>query len=198
INIKEASSAAHQLNKEKVLCEVYGAGGWDATFEDFKRIADWLAVHGITFFNQHLTFSTIVGARKRDHPQSFDWREPWWKEYKNLADYMARICYVMNSSKPLTRILVLHPTTSWFTKPASSQQGNMLWEWDKVPPNSPLKRYTQFLEFLQQQQIDFDFGDEFILERHASVIEGVCKVGHAEYDLIIVPEAMENMNKSTF
>lgn len=198
VTIKEVSSVAHQLNKDKVLCECFGAGGWDATFADLKRITDWLAVHGITFFNQHLTFSTYAGARKRDHPLSFDWREPWWKEYKYLNDYTARLSYVMNNSKSNTRILVLHPTTSWFVKATSSDEGNMLWDWGNIPEDSPFKQYIHFLEMLRKNQIDYDLGDEFILERHQNVKPGVLEVGHAEYDVIIIPKAMRNLRSATF
>lgn len=114
MTIREAHSAANQFERERVLCEAYGAGGWDSTFEDYKRIGDWLYVHGINFLNQHLTYSTITGARKRDHPQSFDWRQPWWNEYATLNDYFGRLSYALSRGKTVNRILVINPTTSSF------------------------------------------------------------------------------------
>ena len=60
------------------MSETYGAGGWDLTFFDQKRIADWEFALGVNFVNQHLSYVTIMGARKRDHPQSFSYHEPWW------------------------------------------------------------------------------------------------------------------------
>ena len=77
--VKELSSVANQLGKQRTLCEAYGAGGWDLRFEDMKRIGDWLYVLGINTLDQHLSYITIRGARKRDHPQSFSYHEPWWK-----------------------------------------------------------------------------------------------------------------------
>src|SRR5699024_2458633 len=49
LTIREAHSAANQFGKDRVICESYGAGGWDASFEDFKRIGDWLLVNGVNF-----------------------------------------------------------------------------------------------------------------------------------------------------
>ncbi len=90
LTMQEVKSVANQLGKERVLCEIFGAGGWDIDICDMKRIADWVFVNGINFVNQHLVYSTITGSRKRDHPQSFDWREPWWDAYTEINDYMAR------------------------------------------------------------------------------------------------------------
>ena len=60
------------------MSETYGAGGWDLTFADQKRIGDWEYALGVNFLNQHLSYATIMGARKRDHPLSFSDHEPWW------------------------------------------------------------------------------------------------------------------------
>ena len=45
-------------------------------FEDMKRIGDWLYVLGVNTLDEHLSYITIRGARKRDHPQSFSYHEP--------------------------------------------------------------------------------------------------------------------------
>jgi hypothetical protein len=76
---------ANQLGAARTLCEAYGAGGWDLRFEDMKRIGDWIHVLGVNTLNEHLSYITIRGARKRDHPQSFSYHEPWWKDYHMMA-----------------------------------------------------------------------------------------------------------------
>ena len=75
---REISSLANQLGRDRTLVELYGAGGWDLRFEDMKRIGDWLEVLGVNTLNEHLSYITLRGARKRDHPQSFSYHEPWW------------------------------------------------------------------------------------------------------------------------
>lgn len=151
-----------------MLCEAYGAGGWDSSpFDDYKRIGDWLMVHGINFINQHLTFSTIVGARKQDHPQSLDWRQPWWSEYKALNDYHSRLYYALSQGETHNRILLLNPTTSaYFTLPGSVVQG-LNFGGDGI--------YNEFLELSQHlcdKQWDYDYGDEYIIVRHGQVEDG--------------------------
>ncbi len=52
------------------------------------------------------------GARKRDHPLSFSYHEPWWRAYRLLADYFGRLSVVMSVGRQVNRILVLEPTTT--------------------------------------------------------------------------------------
>ena len=62
--VKELSSVANQLGRERTLCEAYGAGGWDLRFEDMKRIGDWLEVLGINTLDQHLSYITLRSAAR--------------------------------------------------------------------------------------------------------------------------------------
>jgi len=93
--VKELRSAANQMGRTRTLSETYGAGGWDLRFEDMKRIGDWEYVLGVNFLNQHLSYITLSGARKRDHPQSFSYHDPWWKFYHTQGDYFARLSLAM-------------------------------------------------------------------------------------------------------
>jgi len=191
--IREASSVANQFSREHVLCESYGAGGWDSTLGDYRRIGDWLYVHGINFLNQHLTYSTIVGARKRDYPQSFDWRQPWWEEYTVLNDYFSRLSVVLSNGKTENRILVLNPTTSAYL--LSPDQADPALEPRHYEPNA---RDEQLFQLLCDLQWDYDFGDEFIMERHGSVAGDALVVGDRSYSVVIVPDSTTVMKESTY
>ncbi len=195
VTILEINSVANQLGKERTLCETYGAGGWDSTLEDYKRIGDWLLVHGINFINQHLTYGTVAGARKRDHPQSFDWREPWWDDYTELNEYVARASTILTQGKAARRILVLHPTTTGYMVAPEEEDADLMW--GKPPVSPDMQSYLQLLQYLTDQQWDFDLGDEYILERHASVREGRMAVANQTYDVILVSGDMKNLRSST-
>jgi len=110
--VKELSSIANQLGMKRTLCETYGAGGWDLRFEDMKRIGDWLEVLGVNTIDQHLSYLTIRGARKRDHPQSFSYHEPWWEAYHISAEYLARLSAALSQGEQVNQVLVLEPTTT--------------------------------------------------------------------------------------
>ncbi|NQX59843.1 glycosyl hydrolase [Paenibacillus qinlingensis] len=190
IGIREAHSVANQFDRPRVLCEAFGAGGWDSTFEDYKRIGDWLYVHGINFLNPHLTYSTIVGARKRDHPQSFDWRQPWWEELGDLNDYFGRLSSVLSRGKTENRILVLNPTTSSYLMNPKDLE-------DHDAYRLGIERTLELAQRLSDCGWDYDWGDEYILERHGSVFGNRVTVANRTYDVIIVPPAMSNLKGST-
>lgn len=200
LTVLEAASVANQLGKPRVLCESFGASGWDSGFADYRRIGDWLAVHGVNFLTPHLTAGSIVGARKRDHPQSFDWRQSWWPELAELNAYFGRLSYALSQGAARNRLLVLHPTTTAFLYPPGAEAGSV-----ETPDNPPIRPdfrgYLAMLQHLADALWDFDLGDEFLLERHGGTEAGAdgakLRMGLARYDVAVVPEGMANMRGST-
>lgn len=195
VTLLEVKSVANQLGKERVLCEAYGAGGWDSTLDDYKRMGDWLFVHGINFLNQHYTLMTTAGARKRDHPQSFDWRQPWWNDYTEMNDYNGRVSYLLSQGTMHQRILLLHPTTSGYLIPKEEEDSDIMW--NKPPMNPDMRSYLAMLQALTAAQWDFDLGDEYIMERHGSVSDNRLLIGKQCYDTVIISGDTTNMKSST-
>ncbi len=118
--VKELSSVANQLGRKRTLCEIYGAGGWDLRFEDMKRIGDWLEVLGVNMLDEHVSYVTLRGARKCDHPQSFSYHEPWWPAYHVMTRYFTRLSAALSQGEQINRILVIEPTTTaWMYQNAS-------------------------------------------------------------------------------
>ena len=112
--VRELASAANQGGNLRTLSETYGGGGWDMEFSTFKRLADWQAILGVNFVNQHLSYYTLRGVRKFDYPPSFTYHEPWWEDYRLMGDYIGRISLAGSSGEQLNDILVLQPnTTAW-------------------------------------------------------------------------------------
>jgi len=181
--VRELSSVANQLGLKRTLCETYGAGGWDLRFEDMKRIGDWLSVLGVNTINQHLDYVTIRGARKRDHPQSFSYHEPWWDAYHVSAEYLARLSAALSQGEQVNRILVLEPTTT-----AWMYQGR----------ESKLKElgdsFFKFLQALDAAQVEYDLGCEDVIVRHGSVADRQFRVGKREYDVVVLPPHTENLD----
>ena len=186
--IRQVASVAHQLGR-RALSETYGVAGWDSTFEHYKRMGDWQLVNGINFLNQHLAFTTVRGARKRDHPQSFSDISAWWPNYRLHADHAARLSYVLSNAEPRNRVLVLEPTTSGF-----------LWagRGGDTPELAKLREsYDQLNQVLADHQIDFDLGDEYMIEWAGKAHDGKLTIGKATYDLVIWPEHMINVRHQT-
>ncbi|MHC4636543.1 MAG: glycosyl hydrolase [Planctomycetota bacterium] len=187
--VKELSSVANQLGRKRTLCEAYGAGGWDLRFEDMKRIGDWLYVLGINLLDEHLSFITIRGARKRDHPQSFSYHEPWWQDYHSLASYFTRLSAALSQGKQLSRILVIEPTTTaWIYQPDLSHSDYLRKLGDQ---------FQNFVVDLAKAQVEYDIGCEDIIARHGSVEESLLKIGQMKYDIVVLPPLTENLNSRT-
>ena len=186
--IVELASVANQLGR-RAFCEAYGVGGWDATLEDFKQNGDWLMVHGINFVNEHLAYATVRGARKRDHPQSFTDVSPWFPYYKLHADHVGRVSYALSQGEARNRVLMLEATTSGFLLARRDGQTPEL--------NQMREDNGNLIQFLADHQVDFDLGDEYILEWFGKQDGKRLAVGHARYDLLVWPANMINIRKET-
>ncbi|HPC94837.1 MAG TPA: glycosyl hydrolase [Sedimentisphaerales bacterium] len=185
-SVKELSSVANQLGRTRTLCEAYGAGGWDLRFEDMKRIGDWLLVLGVNTLDEHLSYITIRGARKRDHPQSFSYHEPWWDAYHVMAEYFTRLSLVMSQGRQVNRILVIEPTTTtWMYQAATIPAGRLREIGD---------RFQALLMALERAQVEYDVGCEDIIARHGSVDGARFRVGYCTYDTVVLPPLTENLD----
>ncbi|MGQ9620703.1 MAG: glycosyl hydrolase [Bacteroidales bacterium] len=189
-SVKELNSAANQAGWNRKLSETYGGSGWDLTFKEMKRNGDWEYALGVNLMNQHLTFFTMAGARKYDYPPTFDYHEPWWNNYKILADHYARLSLALSAGKQVNEILVIEPTTT-------------AWLYDSyVKPNPYLDKIGQsfqsFVTHLEKMQVEYDLGSENIISNLGSVRKGKFIIGNCEYKTIIIPPAIENFNRKTF
>lgn len=171
------------------MSETYGAGGWDLTFADQKRIGDWEYALGVNFLNQHLSYATIKGARKRDHPLSFSDHEPWWAHYNTLADYFGRLSVVMSLGQQVNRILVIEPTTTawmYYSPTGESEDFQTVGE-----------DFQAFVHLLEAEQVEYDLVSEKTLQEFASVSRGRMNVGSRSYNLVIFPPGLRNLEDST-
>jgi hypothetical protein len=154
-----------------------------------KRIGDWLAVLGINTFDEHLSYITLRGARKRDHPQSFSYHEPWWDAYHVIARYLTRLSLALAHGEQSTASSSSNPPPPpGCTTPAT-----------RLHPTQPDRRsFFQFLLALEQRQVEYDLGCEDVLARHGSVHDQFFRVGQRDYDLVVLPPHTENLNAPTF
>ncbi|MGN6298137.1 MAG: glycosyl hydrolase [Ginsengibacter sp.] len=189
-SVKELASVANQLNKKRALSETYGGGGWELTFKDMKRLADWEYVLGVNFLNQHLSMMTLTGARKYDYPQSFSYHTPWWPYYKSLNEYFKRLSFAMSQGKQMNDILIIEPTSSAWMYSGPGKQNEGL--------TSIGNRFQQFITTLEKSQVEYDLGSENIIKDHGSVKGRNFVVGERSYHTLVVPPGMENIDEATY
>lgn len=177
---RQVSSVARQMGRKRVLCETYGCSGWNISFAEQKWIADSLFVQGVTYMNQHLALYSMWGGRKRDFPPSIFYQQPWWKHYRYLSDYMARVTLVLQTGEPHSELLVLHTIGSgWATFSPNDQR-------ECARYGEAFMRVSTWLNELQH---DHDFGDELLMQKHARVEGEHLVIGQARYRLVVIPPA---------
>jgi hypothetical protein len=96
LTILEVSSLAAQLGKEVVLCESFGGGGYESTLRELKRQGDYLLANGVNFLVPHLSYQTMVGARKYDWPQTISDHAPFWDDLEPLNIHQARVASILS------------------------------------------------------------------------------------------------------
>ena len=186
---KEMESVKNQYGRQRMLCEAYGAGGWDLRFEDMKRIADWLIANGVNLFDEHLAYTTLRGARKADHPQSFSYHEPWWKGYHHISQYIQRLCAVLSQGKTEYDIVVIEPTgTAWMLQ--GTNECNIM-----------ANKYFELLLGMSKRQIEYDIGAENTFEEIAKIGERdgdpAFVIGKCSYRTVIIPDGTETLEPYT-
>lgn len=191
-SVRELQSVAAQTGKPRTLCETYGGGGWDETFEDFKRLGDWEYALGVNYLCQHLSHTTIRGARKYDYPPVFSPVSPWWESYRTLNDYFSRLSLLLSHGRRNADVLILEPTTTIWTYYSylTPMKGSMT---RKIGQN-----FQDFLTQVEKNNIEYDLGSELVMEDYGSASAGSLTIGEASYHTVVIPPMTENLNSATF
>jgi alpha-L-rhamnosidase len=178
VAIKVASSAAHHVGSERVICESFGGIFMDATMQRMKWIADWEYVLGVNLLNPHGFHYTLEGPRKRDWPPSQFYQYPYWRHYQQLNDYISRLSRLLTGGRHVARAAVLWPINAMFAtyRPQEPDAFGQRMEED----------FNTLTDLLLRLHVDFDYLDEDVLAR-AELHDGTVRVGDEEYDLVIVP-----------
>ncbi|MBE6809705.1 MAG: hypothetical protein E7521_01435 [Ruminococcaceae bacterium] len=182
--MKQASSVSRQYCDGNVLSETFGCAGWGVTFKRLEWIWGGQSVLGITKPCYHLSAYSIEGRRKRDYPAFYSYQEPWWNEFKGFANWMQRLNSLMTQGERELHTLVIPPQSSI----KSSYQ-------DEQHNQTEIKRiaseFRELSENLLDMQLDFDYGDEFLLCRDSVVENGNLRLGNVKYDTVILSETIE-------
>jgi hypothetical protein len=189
-NVKELKSVANQMGRRRTLSETYGAAGWELTMEEQKRLGDWAYALGLNFLNPHLAYMTLLGDRKHDFPQSFSYHVPYWDLYKYKTDYFARLSLALTTGNQFNNILVIEPTSTTWMYYSSYQPNEHI--------NTIGNSFQDMLDKMEAWQIEYDLGSENIIKDHGYVRKGKFGINQREYELVVTPFGMENIDKATF
>lgn len=190
----QINSTARQMGKKWILSELDGCTGWQMNFQSYKNIGDWQALYGVNLRCPHLSWYTMKGEAKRDYPASILHQSPWYGEYSYVEDYFARIHAALFDGENECSLLVINPIESIWAR-AYSGCFDMLTAAD--PEMLRLEeQYAKTYRMLAAKQINFDYGEEDILARHAKAEQGILKVGQVSYKKVLV-SGVDTMRSST-
>lgn len=183
--VKQCTSVADQLGKERVLSELYGCTGWDWPLEGHKFIADWQFALGVNFLCTHLSHYSLAGGAKRDCPASIRDHSPWWPYFKTVQDYLSRLSFMLTQGRPMRDVLVIHPIeSSWG-----------VYNFDRIPFIDDLAEeipasLKMLIWGLTENHYDWDFGDETLLAKHGSVQANQLVICNMQYKVVVIPPAV--------
>ena len=179
------SSVAKQLGKDFTLDEMYGVSGWPMNLSDYKRIGDWQAAGGITLRCPHLSWYTMEGEAKRDCPASILYQSAWYKEYRLIEDYFARLSYLMKNGEDTVGVAIINPIESTW---GLSNQYTYYGFFDvKCPIYKKMEiEYAALYRDLKYSGITADYIDEGLFDKYgkAEGAEFVC--GKKRYKTVIL------------
>ncbi len=178
---KQCTSMAHQFGRQWRLSETYGCTGWDFPFMGHKALGDWQYAMGINFRCQHLAWYTMAAEAKRDYPASISYQSPWHKDFPVVEEYFGRLGAALSEGEEQRDLLVIHPIEStWGTLVIRD-------------PNDPEMQKADAALYplsnkLLEGNLDFDYGDEEVMSRHARVENHRLMVNLAGYQAVLLPE----------
>lgn len=199
--VKQLASVTRQLGKKWLLSELYGCTGWQFNFKSHKAVGDWQTLFGINLRCQHLSWYTMEGESKRDYPASILHQSPWYPYYNDVESYFARFGAFMTEGSPICDVLVLNPIESVW---AQTYIGWANWI-NPMPHATDIRRlednYARLFHMLTDNHIDFDYGEEQMMEKYASVTRdengtALLSVGQMSYRVVVV-SGMETIRPTT-
>ena len=192
VTVKQLSSVVDQLDKERSFCEAFGTIGQQCSFYHRKWIGEWMGLLGIDFINSHLSLYSMRGERKRDFPANFFYQQPWWEDEKAFSDYITRMCYATSQGERDVDVLILHTIGSaWAERSPMMDADNDPWK-ESIFNNE----FEGLAKMMLVYNLDYHFGDEFIMENNARVEGNKIVVGKHSYSTIVVPPSI-TLKKST-
>ncbi len=192
--VKQLVSVTRQTQKRHALSELYACIGWQTDFATYKMVGDWQTFFGINLRCPHLSWYTMKGQCKRDYPASILHQSGWYSDFHYVEDYFSRIHAALDGAMADTGLLVINPIESVWARAYCGAFDRL--EAQDTGIRRLEETYANVFTILESHQLDFDYGDEDILSRHAKVEGGVLYIGPCQYNRIVVA-GLDTMRSST-
>ncbi len=174
---KIASSIARLYQRPRVWAEVFHSSGWGRTTE---QTLSWLSANyafGANLYDEHGLYYSARAATWEHAAPDPHWRQPYWRYYGVLSDWVARMSFVMSQGTHVTDVAVHYPVAGLL---AGEQPGT------HVPDYN---HYMQLSRKIYDTGIDNDIIDDDSILR-AEIADGKLTVANNSYQaLVFGPQA---------
>ncbi len=177
ISFKQLGSVAAQLGKKKVLSEMFACCGWDVSPTELKRIAEVQYAGGVNLMCQHLYPYSERGQRKRDYPLHYSEHNPWQPRMKEFDNYFNNLGAILSRGTEYAPLLVIHPIHGAYLKYKKGTDSLREIE----------GKFFELSRLLGRNQVPYHWGDEWMMQRLASVEGKTLRIGNCSYDAVLVP-----------
>lgn len=202
---KQCASVANQLGWKEILAEMYGVSSQRISFEERKMLGEWLMLLGINYRCYHGSFYSMRGVRKRIYTPHLSYQQPWWPDNRLIADYFARLSYVLRQGQYRADALIVHPVESAFCVFDPHYREESERREAGKPPRRPLgpppmEALNQSLQMASENLLEihrgFEYGDEHLIGRYGKVVADGLAVGEMTYPVVILPSVI-TLRRST-
>lgn len=164
---KCSADAARHRGRRRNLNEVLGVCGKDGTWAlspgDMKWYFDWLLVRGVNLICPHAFYYSIEGKRRsHERPPDVGPNNLWWPYYKQIAQYIKRVSWLMTDSTNQTAIAVL------------CEEDHLPWK---------------IVKPLYENQVEFNYLEESLLLSSSKVEGGTLNIANQSYRTVLIEES---------
>ncbi|MBQ9305737.1 hypothetical protein [Butyrivibrio sp.] len=173
---KCSSDSARHRGKHRNGNECFGCCGhrddpYLFTEEDMRWYLNWLFVRGVNLVYPHAFYYSVRDGRGDERPPEVGLGNPFWPQYRKMSNYIKRMCYLNTAAVNNTEIAVL-------CKPQELS-------WQIAKP-------------LFENQIEFNYLEEELLNTSCQVTAGTVNITDYSYKLLIYDDDFEkNMSSET-
>ena len=179
---KYSVSVARVNGYDSAMSEAMGGAGWGCSLQTFRRGINTMAAMGINFFTLHgFYYSCEHQGSQGDWPTSFFYQNPYWKYFRQFADYIRRIDYINTIGTPKVDVGLFYPVDEIRRHAVA---GRMNREGQQL-----VNGFHCILNTLVENQADVDYIDrKSIVGAH--VENGRLCAGKEAFSVLILPDAV--------
>lgn len=177
---KEAQSVRRQFANSGVAWVGETANADAGAPETIVATGKPLAAHGVNYASYAAAYSSLRGARKPQSGALLRDTEFHRNMLHTATNEVARLAWLLGHGDSAAEVLLLHPFTSL-------QAAYRPTPGDDAPHHALERHLAALSRALLDAQIDFDYADEELLERHGSVSHRLLTIGRREYRIVVLP-----------